>query len=217
MFTNVLRYLEPEQLKKIEEIKFPVNFAKGETIFKQGAPLTHVIVINKGLLKVYLEDKELHSIIIRLIKSGEIVGGPGFHTDYRHHFSLTALEETEAFFIDVMQFENCILENSTFAIKFIAYLNKGHIGLFNKLRVFEHKHMNGRMASTLLYLSEQIYEANEFETELSRQDIADMSAMTKESSIRIIKNFKDSGIIECNNNYFKLLNKDHLINVMENG
>ena len=73
------------------------------------------------------------------------------------------------------------------------------------------------MASTLLYLSEQIYEADEFETELSRQDIADMSAMTKESSIRIIKNFKDSSIIECNNNYFKLLNKEHLINIMENG
>jgi CRP/FNR family transcriptional regulator len=217
MFTNVLKYLNPEQTRDLEENKFIVSFSKGETIFKQGAPMTHIIVINNGLLKVYLENGSRHSIILRLLKSGEIAGGPGFHTDYRHHFSLMALEDTELTFINVNKFESFILDNSVFALELIAYLNKAHISFYDKLKTIEHKQMNGRMAATLCYLSDQIYGSNYFETNLSRQDIADMSAMTKESAIRILKNFKDSGIIECENNTFNILNKDGLMDILENG
>ncbi|NOY51262.1 MAG: Crp/Fnr family transcriptional regulator [Chlorobi bacterium] len=217
MFTNVLRYLNSDQISDLEQNKFNVSFSQGETIFKQGAPMTHIIVIDKGLLKVYLESGLRHSIILRLLKSGEIAGGPGFHTDYRHHFSLMALEDTELTFIDINKFESFILDNSIFALEFIAYLNKAHISFYDKLKTIQHKQMNGRMAATLCYLSDNIYKSNNFETNLSRQDIADMSAMTKESAIRILKNFKDSGIIECENNTFNILNKDSLMDIFENG
>jgi len=214
---NILKFLNPTQLDQIEQKQYSVSFNKGENIFKQGAPMPHIIVIESGLVKVYLEDGNNRSIILRLIKPGEIIGGPGFFTDYKHHFTVTALENTTANYIDMQDFKNLIMNNSDFAIELIAYLNKAHINLYNKLKIVTHKHMNGRLANTLMYLSDSIYNSSDFETSLTRQDIADMSSMTKESAIRILKDFKTSGIIECSNNHFHIKNKKTLLNIIENG
>jgi len=63
----------------------------------------------------------------------------------------------------------------------------------------------------------QVYGADTFYTDLSRQDIADLSAMTKESAIRIIKEFKDSAILHVEGNSFEILNKEKLIGISITG
>ncbi len=214
---NVLRFLTPEQHNHINQIKYSVTFNKGENIFKQGTPMPHIIVIKEGLGKVFLEEENKRNIILKIIKPGEILGGPGFFTDYKHHFSLTALEDTTAYFIDIYEFKKLVLDNAEFGIELIAYLNLAHINIYKKLRVISHKHMNGRLASTLLYLSNGIYNSDNFDTTLTRQDIADLSSMTKESAIRILKELKTSNIINCTNNHFDILNKEALVNIVENG
>ncbi|NQU34689.1 MAG: Crp/Fnr family transcriptional regulator [Bacteroidetes bacterium] len=214
---NMLKFLTPEQLNHVNDIQYSVSFNKGENIFKQGAPMPHIIIIEKGMAKVYLEDGNNRSIILKLIKPGEIIGGPGFYTDYKHHFSVTALQDTSAFYIDVIEFKKLVLDNPEFGLKLIGNLNIAHIGLFNKLKTITHKQMNGRLASTLLYLCNNIYDSDSFVTNLTRQDLADMSSMTKESAIRILKDFKTSGIIDCTNNHFKINDKKALLNIIENG
>ena len=214
---NILRFLSSIQQKHLDEIKYSVSFNKGENIFKQGAPMPHIIVIEKGLAKVYLEDGDNRNIILRLIKQGEMIGGPGFFTDNKHHFSVTALEDTTAYFIEIEEFRKLLLENAEFAIELIAHLNKAHINFYNKLKIITHKQMNGRLASTLLYLSDAIYNSPTFDTNLTRQDIADMSSMTKESAIRILKDFKTSNIINCTNNHFEILEKQALLNILNSG
>lgn len=214
---NMLKFLTTEQLNHVNDIQYSVSFNKGENIFKQGAPMPHIIIIEKGMAKVYLEDGNNRSIILKIIKPGEIIGGPGFYTDYKHHFSVTALQDTSAFYIDVIEFKKLILDNPEFGLKLIGSLNMAHIGLYNKLKTITHKQMNGRLASTLLYLCNNIYDSDSFVTNLTRQDLADMSSMTKESAIRILKDFKTSGIIDCTNNHFKINDKKALLNIIENG
>lgn len=217
MYSNVLRFLNSEQINRLEETMFTLHFKQGETVFKQGAPMTHIIIVKTGLLKVTIEDVDNKNIVVRLLKNGEIAGGPGFHNDNMHHFTLSTLTESDVVFIDVNLFENFILENNIFALELISYLNKAHINLYNKLLVNQNKHMNGRIANTLLYLSDRIYENIEFESDLKRQDIADMSSMTKESAIRILKNFKDEKVIECEQNHFKIINRKKLEDILQNG
>lgn len=214
---NILKFLTPNQLNYLNEIRHVVKFNKGENIFKQGAPMPHIIVLEKGMAKVFLEDGANRSIVLRLVKSGEILGGPGFFTDYKHHFSVTALEDSVAHFIEISVFKKLIQDNSDFAIVLIAYLNKAHINFYNRLKVISHKQMNGRLANTLIYLSNTIYNSSSFDTNLTRQDLADMSSMTKESAIRILKDFKSSGIIECSNNHFEINDQEALANILENG
>ena len=77
--------------------------------------------------------------------------------------------------------------------------------------------MPGRIADVLLYLKDKVYESNPFQTTLSRQDLADMSGMSKESAIRILREFKDEGIIQVNGNEFEILNLEHLIKISQTG
>jgi CRP-like cAMP-binding protein len=77
--------------------------------------------------------------------------------------------------------------------------------------------MPGRVAEVILYLNNAIYRSNPFTLTITRQDIADLASITKEGTIRVLKDFKDAGLISLNGNELKILNEKALINVSENG
>ena len=221
---NIFKYLTDEELEIINESRYEVKFNKGETIFKQGGPLTHVACITQGMAKIYLEGNKSKNIILKVARPADLVGGPGFQTTGRsssrisgHHFSVSAINETRACFIDIQAFARLLKTSSPFAMEFIKHLNTITIQLYNKLMSLTQKQMHGRMADTLLYMSRVIYANNDFETTLTRQDIADMSAMTKESAIRIMKDLKDEGIIDCEANHFVILNEKQLNTISNTG
>jgi CRP/FNR family transcriptional regulator len=214
---NIFRYLNEEELNELNKNRFEVQFHKGETIFKQGGPLTHIACITNGMAKVYIEGENGKNIILKVLRAGEMAGGPGFQVDNRHHFSVSALTDAKACFIDAPAFETSIRNNSHFALEFIKHLNTATIFLYNKLQNLTQKQMHGRIADVLLYLSNRVYINANFETTLSRQDLADMSAMTKESSIRILKELKDDKIIDFDGNLFHILNPSQLEAISKTG
>ena len=73
------------------------------------------------------------------------------------------------------------------------------------------------MADVLICLAQKIYQSNPFHTSLSRQDLADMSGMTKESAIRILKTFKDDQLINTEGNTIEILNMAMLETISRNG
>jgi CRP/FNR family transcriptional regulator len=79
------------------------------------------------------------------------------------------------------------------------------------------KQIPGRIADTLLYLYRTVYKTNPFKLTVSRQDIADLSSMTKESVIRVLKDFKDAGFITMEKDLVKIDNEKALINISETG
>ncbi len=214
---NLFRFLDDEQMEYINKSRYEVTFLKGETMFKQGGPLTHIACLTSGMAKIYIEGQGKKNMILKILKPTELVGGPGYHVDFRHHFSVSALSDSTACFIDINAFNDMIKANNVFALEFIKYLNTTTVRVYEKLMSLTHKQMHGRIADALLYLSKEIYNSNTFHTLLSRQDIADLSAMTKESAIRIIKEFKDEGIIDYNTSEFSILKEEALINISKTG
>jgi len=207
---NLFCYLNEEQLEDLNKDRFEVHYNRGEVIFKQGGPLTHIVCLTSGQAKVYIEGQDKKNMILKIVKPTELVGGPGFPVDYRHHFTVSALVESSACLIDIHAFEKIIKTSPEFALEFIKYLNLTTLKLHDKLMNLTHKQMHGRIADALLYLSNEIYANSTFEVHLSRQDVAEMTAMTKESAIRILKELKDDNIIDYDNNRFTILNENAL-------
>ncbi len=77
--------------------------------------------------------------------------------------------------------------------------------------------MHGRIADVLFYLSDKIYCQNPFELTISRQDLADLSGISKESAIRILKEFKEEGILTVDGNVLEILNLKQLHQISETG
>lgn len=214
---SIFRYLNEDEISFLNEHRHEVRFNEGETIFKQGGALTHIACLTTGIAKIYIEGLHKKNLLLKLLRPTELVAGPGLFNDLRHYYTVSAITESTACFIEVKAFEEVTRRNTVFAAELFKWTNQRIIRNFDKLISLTQKHMPGRIADALIYLSEDVYENKKFTVNISRQDIADLSAMTKESSIRIIKEFKTAGYIKCEGNNFEIIDADALRKVSING
>jgi CRP/FNR family transcriptional regulator, polysaccharide utilization system transcription regulator len=214
---EVFKVLREEDFKIIEEKRYEVLYHAGETIFKQGTSFTHTICVLEGLVKVYLESANRKKFILSLIGPGEMIGSPGMYTDDMHHFSVVAVEDTLACHVERKAIEEIVRSNSQFAVEMLKRANMRDIAHFKKFRTLTQKQMPGRLAEIILYLYNNVYRANPYILTITRQDLADMASITKEGTIRVLKDFKDAALISLNGNELKILNEKALINISDNG
>jgi CRP/FNR family transcriptional regulator len=202
--------LSNDELKLLNEDRFEVSYKAGEMIFKQGSASTHVLMITTGMAKLHLEGASGKSLLLKIAKPVEMFGGPGTLMDHRNYYSATSIVDSTVCFVNTQNFKACIRSNPDFAEKFIEYINLNAIFTFGRFVDLTQKQMPGRVADALIYLSEQIFETNPFNVSLSRQDLADMTSLSKESFIRILKEFKDEGIIKMNGDFMEIIKMDSL-------
>jgi CRP-like cAMP-binding protein len=215
--TDVFKVLREEDFNLIEGKRFEILYRAGETIFKQGTSFTHVICILEGRVKVYLESGNKKNFIFSILGPGEMVINPGMFTVDLQHFSVVALEDTIACYMERQVLEEVIRANNLFAIEMLKRANMRNVAYFRKFQTLTQKQMPGRVAEVILYLFKNVYRSNPYTLTITRQDMADMAAITKESTIRVLKDFKDAGLISMSGNELKILNEKALINISDNG
>jgi CRP/FNR family transcriptional regulator len=213
----MFKVLRDEDFRLIEETRHEILYNEGETIFKQGTSFTHVFCILEGLVKIYIESENKKKFIFSLAGPGEMVGSPGMFTDEKHHFTVVALEDTYACYIERHVIEEIISRNNLFAVEMLKRANLRDIKHFRKFHTLTQKQMPGKVAELILFLYKEVYKSNPFNLSLSRQDIADMISITKEGTIRVLKEFKDAGHIRLQGNNLEILNEKALLNIAENG
>jgi len=197
--------------------KRQIKFRAGETIIKQNTPLTHLVCIRSGMAKVVSEGPKGKNLIVDIIKDNNIFTGGGTIIDDSHHFTVAALTDIECCFIETSKMFNVLSVNSMFAMDLMRLYNGQHIKMHKTLINLIHKYMPGRVADTLLYLKNEIYLSNPFHFVLTKQELAEMSGMTKESFIRNLKEFEDSGIINHSRNTINVIKEEDLIEISRNG
>jgi CRP-like cAMP-binding protein len=213
---QIFSKLEDYELDEINKNRYEVSFKAGEVMFKQGTPAPHFLCITTGLAKIYIEGFG-KNLIIGLVKPVEYIFGPGVYVDNRHHYSAMAVENSTACLVEVNTFKQLIRNNRDFADEFLKRVSLQSIFNFEQFISLTQKQMPGRIADALFYLSEKIYCKNPFEMTISRQDLADLSGMSKESAIRILKEFKEDGILTIVGNTIHILNTRQMKQIGERG
>lgn len=208
--SELFSHLTEEELGRVNGSRYEVSYRSGETIVKQGTDTTHIITLTSGLAKLYIEGHYNRNLILKIVKPPEILGGPGLHTDGRNHYTVTAIEDCTCCFMDGKVFEELVEENIELANKLIRKINYSTIHNLEKLVNLTQKQVPGRVADMLLYLQKDVYQANPFHLTLSRQDLAEMTGLSKESVIRILKEFKDEGVIETHGDDVEIRNIESL-------
>lgn len=214
---DILGCLCKTELDQIDSKRIEVHFKAGELIFKQGTPNLHFLCLTKGKVKMYIEGFNKKNLILGIVKPIQYILGPGVYSDHMHHFSALAIEDSVACLVDVDTFKSLVRNNPAFADDFMKKMNLQSIDTYELIISLTQKQMPGRIADVLINLSEKVYEANPFQTTLSRQDLADMSGMSKESAIRILKEFRDMDIITVEGNDIHILNSEHLHHISQTG
>ncbi|HUS87641.1 MAG TPA: Crp/Fnr family transcriptional regulator [Bacteroidales bacterium] len=209
--------LTKEELDFVSLSRFEASFKPGEVILKQGSPASNAVFLLYGLAKVYMEGQGERNFILNIARPGKMIIGPGIYTDSRHIFTASALNDVRACFIDSNVIRKLVKQNSDFAEGMLRDVSYKAENNFYKLMSMTQKKMPGRVAEVLLYLSENIFESDEFTLLLTRQELADMSGMAKESVVRILKEFSNEKIIDSGSSEFRILNKERLKMISING
>jgi len=202
--------LNNQELQLVDSNKIHVAFKAGETIKKQGTFMSHVLSVNSGLAKLYIEGLEGRSAILRIVKPTSFIGGPGIYFDNRHHFTVTALTDASVCFIDIQVFKEILKINQAFAEEFLTDFSRDVLTVYNRLIYLTQKQMPGRMADALLYLNDEIFNKARFPMILSRFDLADLSAMSRESAVKVLRDFQKEGLIRISDNEMEILDAESL-------
>ncbi|MDX1285782.1 MAG: helix-turn-helix domain-containing protein, partial [Draconibacterium sp.] len=95
--------------------------------------------------------------------------------------------------------------------------NENTVQSYGRFHCFTNKQMHGRMADILLCLSQRIFKNDSFNLPLTRSDLAELTGMSTESVIRVMKDFKEDGLIKFEGKDFELLNIEMLMKISEVG
>lgn len=201
--------LSKEELEIINTKRVEVSFRQNETIYKQGMPLTHMVVLRTGMGKIYIEGSKGRNLVLSYTKPFELNGGIGVFLDQIHHSSLLAATDCETCFIDINSFNQVTQRNVKFMEAYLKHYSEKIRQTYYQFTVLTQKNMEARMAESILYLNDQIFSDGAIK-DISKQDLADFTAMSKESAIRVLKEFKDEGYIAIEKQDIHVRNVDLL-------
>lgn len=214
--SSCFKTLSDEELNYVNENRVEVDFKTGEIICKQGTFATNIFYLRTGLVKLYIEGNP-KNLIVKVIPQGNLIGLPALSDNNTFQYSVSAYVDTTVCMIDISVFQTILEKNSFFAKEVLNVVNKNTIQNYERFFSLTRKHLHGRLADILLCLSVRIYKSREFKLDLGRKDLAEITGMSTESVIRLLKEFKDSNLISISGKSIKILDKERLINISEKG
>jgi CRP/FNR family transcriptional regulator len=209
--------LTDAEMALLNENSVFIKYKKREVICKQGAFVSHVMFMVKGLAKVYL-DNGSHSLVLKIIPDRSLLGLSSVSEEHNtFQYSAMAYIDSEIQQIDINVFRQLLKQNADFAKEVIEILSANSLQVYGRFFCLTHKQAYGRLADILLCLSDRIFKQSEFDLPLSRKDLAELSGMSSETVIRMLKKFNDEGLINMEGKNFKILDYDRLLRISETG
>ena len=206
-----------EELKVLNEGRHSVKFNEGEVILKQGTRADYLVSVVEGFTKMYIEGPHNRNLVLDFIKPWKLMGGPGAQVDGKHKYSVVAVQETLVCFIDQGNFKKVLATNSEFSEQYLMYCSGKYLAALDRMVNISQKQMHGRVADALIYLSSEIYACPTIGEEISRQDIAEYTCMSKDSAIRVLKEFERDEIINLDRRQIEVLDTNRLHEISDKG
>jgi CRP/FNR family transcriptional regulator len=147
------------------------------------------------LVRIYVQTDRNKQINIRIAKKGDLMAFSSIFKKNTYLYSAVALKDSSICMIDKEALKKLLLKNSDFAMKINSKNCHNESRYIDIIQNISYKHMRGKLASALLYLSsEEFIDENIYEY-LSRQNISDFASISVESAVKFLKEFEKEKII----------------------
>lgn len=201
----------------IKENEKSLSFQGGVTIFKEGEEAKHVIILEKGKVKVHsLIDNEKEQIV-RLASDRQILGHRAFGGDFTYSVSATTLTECELIYIPLKLFLSVLKANNTFCFHFMMFFAEELKNSEQHIKLNGAKNLQQRVAAAILdnivAFGYNSIDHDTLDYTISRKDFASLSNTTYESVVRTLKSFNDLGLLEIKGKKLKILDEKKLIEI----
>ena len=205
-----LRFISKKDFDKLEKSSVKLSFKKGETILKQGGHSTHIVFLEKGIVKFNYENESTKNLILTIVSAPKILGGANLFYKDNNLFSFIAVEDCDVVLIDSAVLLSIMKENARFSIM----LFQGATEMFKKSVMnfisLASKQKEGRIADILLYVSTEVYKKKKFTLSLTRKELAEFASCSTENVIMTLSKWHDEKIITLEGKDIEIINIERL-------
>ena len=189
------QFISEKESEKLERTSVKLNFKKGETILKQGGLPTHVVYLEKGIVKFNYENESGKNLILTIVSAPKILGGANLFYKDNNLFSFIAVEDCEVILIDAKVLEDVLMENSKFAMMMFQVASEMFKKSVMNFISLAHKQKEGRIADIILYLAAEVYHDTTFLLSLTRREIAEFAGCSTENVIITLSKWQNEKIV----------------------
>lgn len=203
-----------KELQALTEDRNINRYKKKQTIYSEGNHPSRIYYIIKGKIKAYKTNKDGKELVTDLFSAGDFVGHIALLEKSTYKDTAEALEDLELAVIPKEDFDELIDKNPEVARKFIQLLAKNISEKENQLLKLAYNSLRKKVADALLLIQTKYMKGGQnFDIDLSRENLATMAGTATESLIRTLSDFKNEKLIDIHDGRISILNQEKLENL----
>ncbi len=171
------------------------TFTKNTIIINEGDESDSLYVILSGTVKIFLSDEDGKEIILNTQGPNEYFGELALIDDAPRSASVMTLDDCKVSIILKRDFEEFISKNPEICFRLIRGLTKRLRRLTDNVKSLALMDVYGRVARTLIELSEDLDGKKIVQQKLTQRDIANMVGASREMVSRILRDLSTGGYI----------------------
>lgn len=209
---SLLGTCQLNELAMISVGKVHQSYQKGQLIFEQGSRITGLHCIHQGKVKVSKVSTNGKEQIIRLAKEGDVLGYRSLMIGNVYTTAAVALTDCVICQVPRVDFLSIVEQNSKVSDSLTRLLAKSLGEAEDRILHTAYKSVRERVAEALLLLYEVFRPTTDtfFSIPVSRDDLAALASTAKETTSRLLSEFRDEGLVSTQGSRIIILNLDKL-------
>jgi len=198
--------LNDGDLDALSKLAVSHSFKAGEFVFWEGDVPAHFFVVTSGRVKVLKHSSLGKEFVVAFFGPGDVFGEVAVFEERPYPASAQAISDTAVLGIGRDRFLAFLSGHPEVALRIINMLGGRLRDAQNRLNALAGERAEQRVARTLLMLSSKLGQSLPF----TRQELADMSGTTIETTIRVMSRMKRGEIIRSRRGRTDILDETRL-------
>jgi len=207
----IFRRLTPEDRQRLATVASVREFDKGAMLFSEGEGSDFFYTVITGRVKVFKTTPRGTDVILELFGPGDPVGAVAVYESRPYPASGLALEPTTCLLVPRQAFFSLLESHPTMVRGLLVGLTHRLVELTNRLTELSGGRIEARFARFFLKLAQDMGQPRDGGTfvsmTLSRQELADMTGTTIETSIRIMSRWRKQDIVRTEKDGFVVVDR----------
>ncbi|HOA09975.1 MAG: Crp/Fnr family transcriptional regulator [Bacteroidales bacterium] len=205
-----MKFINRRDFIRIERSSVSLAFKKGETILKQGEQPSHVVYLERGIVKFSYQNEAGKNLILTIVAAPKILGGANLFYKDNNLFSFVAVDDCDVVLIDAQVLLSVMENNAKFSIMLFQLAS----GMFKKSILnfisLAYKQKEGRIADIIIYLSAEVYNSRDFTLTLTRRELAEFAGCSTENVIMTLSKWQNENVIAAEGKQLQIIDMERL-------
>jgi CRP/FNR family transcriptional regulator len=210
----LFRRVSPEDRERIAAVAHVRDYTRGERVFDEDDPSDFFFVVVTGRVKVFKHAPNGNDIILEMFGPGGPLGAVAAYESRPYPASAQAMEPSECLLIPRAAFFQLLEQHPTLVRGLLGSLSLRLVQLTTRLAELTGGRVEARFARLFLKLAEQLGRPERggvfIPLPLSRQELADWTGTTIETSIRIMSRWGKDDVLRTEKDGFVVIDRASL-------